>query len=424
MPSGLSRESKNPHCPFRRHEKGKMEKGEKVALLAIGVNLLLFAIKYFFSNISGSIALRADAFHSLSDVVASSTVLAGLVIAKRKSRAFPYGLYKVENLVSVAVAIAILYAGYHIAAEAFRGEATQLQNVWATIASILCAMAVALTYSVYAGRVGRRINSPSLIADAKHIGIDMFAGAAVLAGLLGSLAGLHLDRISAFVVVMIIVWSGVRIFLDGIRVLLDASLDYATLSLAEKLILSEPRVMAIEHLTGRNSGRYKFIEANILVKAHELDKAAFIANRIAATISKQIKNVDRVLIHFEPSKKETLVYALPLKSPDPPQLSEHFGEAPCFALITVGISERRPMKHEILINPFTDIAQGKGIQVAEFLIQHAVDGVITRESFSGKGPYYVFANAAVDSFQTRAETPEKALAELGLIVAESEPHEA
>ncbi len=401
-----------------------MEKGEKVALLAIGVNLLLFAIKYFFSNISGSIALRADAFHSLSDVVASSTVLAGLVIAKRKSRAFPYGLYKVENLVSVAVAIAILYAGYHIAAEAFRGEATQLQNVWATIASILCAMAVALTYSVYAGRVGRRINSPSLIADAKHIGIDMFAGAAVLAGLLGSLAGLHLDRISAFVVVMIIVWSGVRIFLDGIRVLLDASLDYATLSLAEKLILSEPRVMAIEHLTGRNSGRYKFIEANILVKAHELDKAAFIANRIAATISKQIKNVDRVLIHFEPSKKETLVYALPLKSPDPPQLSEHFGEAPCFVLITVGISERRPMKHEILINPFTDIAQGKGIQVAEFLIQHAVDGVITRESFSGKGPYYVFANAAVDSFQTRAETPEKALAELGLIVAESEPHEA
>ncbi len=69
-----------------------MEKGEKVALLAIGVNLLLFAIKYFFSDLSGSIALKADAFHSLSDVVASSTVLGGLVIAKRKTRSFPYGL--------------------------------------------------------------------------------------------------------------------------------------------------------------------------------------------------------------------------------------------------------------------------------------------------------------------------------------------
>lgn len=39
-----------------------MEKGEKVALLAIGVNLLLFGIKYFFSALSGSIALKADAF--------------------------------------------------------------------------------------------------------------------------------------------------------------------------------------------------------------------------------------------------------------------------------------------------------------------------------------------------------------------------
>ena len=398
-----------------------MEKGEKVALLAIGVNLLLFAIKYFFSEMSGSIALRADAFHSLSDVVASSTVLGGLFIAKRKSRSFPYGLYKVENLASVVVALAILYAGYEIAVEAIHGGTVELQNVGATIASVLCAMGVAFIYSTYATRVGRKINSPSLVADAKHIGVDMFAGAAVLAGLVGSLAGVDLDRVSAFIVVAIIVWSGGKILSDGIRVLLDASLDYNTLSQAEKLILAEPRVMAIEHLTGRNSGSYKFIEANIILKAHELDKAAFIANRIAATISEQIKNVDRVLIHFEPIKKETLVYALPLQDAIQQQISDHFGEAPCFALITVSIKDRKPIAQEILVNPFTHVKQGKGIRVAEFLIEHAVDAVITKESFAGKGPYYVFSNAAVDRFQTRADTAEKALAELGLVAEESNP---
>lgn len=398
-----------------------MEKGEKVALLAIGVNLLLFAIKYFFSDLSGSIALKADAFHSLSDVVASSTVLGGLVIAKRKTRSFPYGLYKVENLASVGVALAILYAGYEIAMDAIHGDAVELQNVGATMASVLCAMGVAFAYSAYATRVGREINSPSLVADAKHIGVDIFAGAAVLAGLAGSLAGLDLDRVSAFIVVAIIVWAGGKILSDGIRVLLDASLDYPTLSLAEKLILAEPRVMAIEHLTGRNSGRYKFIEANILLKAHELDKAAFIANRIAASISGQIKNVDRVLIHYEPIRKETLVYALPLQDARQQRISDHFGEAPCFALITVGIKERKPVAQEILVNPFTHVKHGKGIRVAEFLIQHAVDAVITRESFAGKGPFYVFSNAAVDSFQTQADTPEKALAELGLAAAESSP---
>jgi divalent metal cation (Fe/Co/Zn/Cd) transporter len=47
------------------------------ARLAIGVNLVLFGMKYLFAFLSGSIALKAEAFHSLSDVIASCTVFAG-----------------------------------------------------------------------------------------------------------------------------------------------------------------------------------------------------------------------------------------------------------------------------------------------------------------------------------------------------------
>jgi len=391
-----------------------MKKGEKVALLAIGVNLLLFAIKYVFSDLSGSIALKADAFHSLSDVVASSTVLGGLFIAKRKTRLFPYGLYKVENLASVVVALAILYAGYEIAMEAMHGEAIELQNVGAAIASVLCAIIVSFLYSSYATRVGRQINSPSLVADAKHISVDMFASAAVLVGLLSSFAGVKLDRVSAFVVVAIIAWSGGKILIDGIRVLLDASLDYQTLSLAEKLIVAEPQVMSIQNLMGRNSGRYRFIEANIHLKVHELDRASFIANRISDSIAKQIKHVDRVLIHYEPMQKKNLIYAMPLEDDTRQQISNHFGEAPYFGLTTVRIKDHNIIGQEVLANPFTQIEHGKGILVAEFLIRHSVDVVVTKECFTGRGPYYVFSNAAVENFQTQADTLEKALAHLGI----------
>jgi Co/Zn/Cd efflux system component len=58
-----------------------MGKGQKVALLAIGVNLLLFGLKYLFGGLSGSIALQAEAFHSLSDVIASSTDWRSLKLA-------------------------------------------------------------------------------------------------------------------------------------------------------------------------------------------------------------------------------------------------------------------------------------------------------------------------------------------------------
>ena len=391
-----------------------MEKGEKVAALAVGIHLVLFGIKYIFSTLSGSIALKADAFHSLSDVVASSTVFVGLIIAKRKTKSFPYGLYKVENLVSVMVALAIFYAGYEIVMEATKGIAVELQNIWLTIASVLCIIAITYGYSRYATKVGTEINSPSLIADAKHIGVDMFSSAMVLVVLLSSFAGVNLDRISAFIIVVIIAWSGGKILIDGIRVLLDASLDYKTLSIAEKLILAEPRVMEIRHLMGRNSGRYKFIEADIFLKTHDLEKAHFIANQIEANIKRQIKNVDRVLIHYEPSKKENFIYAIPLTDANRHGISIHFGEAPYFGLITVRIKDKKAIDQKIVENPFTQIERGKGILVAEFLNKHQIDVIITKESFEGKGPYYVFSNAAVDNLLTEEETVEKALESIGI----------
>ena len=198
-----------------------MEKSQKVALLAIGVNLVLFGLKYLFGGLSGSIALMAEAFHSLSDVIASSTVFAGLIIARRKTRSFPYGLYKVENLVSVIVALAILYAGYQIAGEAVKGGASELQNLWITIASVVCAMAITYGFSRYEARVGAEIESPSLIADARHMWVDMLANAVVLAGLLSNLAGFNLDRIAAFIVVFFIAWAGATILIDGVRVLIS-----------------------------------------------------------------------------------------------------------------------------------------------------------------------------------------------------------
>jgi cation diffusion facilitator family transporter len=391
-----------------------MEKGQKVALLAIGINLVLFGIKYFFAALSGSIALKAEAFHSLSDVIASSTVFAGLILARRKTRSFPYGLYKVENLVSVIVALAIFYAGYEIALEALKGGASSLQNLGITIVSVFGAMVITFGFSRYEARVGAEIGSPSLIADARHMWVDMLANAVVLAGLLSSLAGFNLDRIAAFIVVFFIAWAGGKILIDGVRVLLDASLDYATLSSAEKLILDEPQVTEIQNLMGRNSGRYKFIEANIVLKTHDLGKANFIAHRIEANIKRQIKNVDRVLIHFQPTLKENLVYAFPLKDVSQTQISPHFGEAPYFLLVKVRIQNKKVLEHKTIENPFTQVEQGKGILVAEFLNKYFIDVIVTKESFDGKGPFYVFSSTAVENIRTKGESIDEALGEIGI----------
>jgi divalent metal cation (Fe/Co/Zn/Cd) transporter len=73
----------------------------KVAIYSCLVNAALMVAKYFLGEASGSLALKADAIHSLADVVSSLTIFLGIVIADRKTKIFPQGLYKVENLVAM-----------------------------------------------------------------------------------------------------------------------------------------------------------------------------------------------------------------------------------------------------------------------------------------------------------------------------------
>ena len=121
-----------------------------------------------------------------------------------------------------------------------------------------------------------------------------------------------------------------------------------------------------------------------------------------------------MLIHYEPMKKEDLLYALPLVDAKQQRISHHFGEAPYFALVTVSIKDKKVKKQEIISNPFTQVEQGKGILVAEFLNKYSIDVVITKETFEGKGPFYVFSNAAVDNLQTESKSIEEALDEIGI----------
>ena len=71
---------------------------------------------------------------------------------------------------------------------------------------------------------------------------------------------------AALIIVVLIAWVGVKIAVDAIRVLLDASLDFKTLTTIREIILENPQVSKINVLTGRNSGRFKFIEADLALK--------------------------------------------------------------------------------------------------------------------------------------------------------------
>ncbi len=389
-----------------------MDQSEKIGLFSVGINSSLVLIKVILAYLSGSVALVADAIHSLSDVISSATVLAGIKISKRKSTRFPYGLYKVENLVCLISALFIFFAGYAIVQTVlFKEESLKAEFLPYAMAGVLVTMAITFFFSRYELREGERIGSPSLIADAQHIRTDMFSSAVILCGLVGGLFHWPLDKVAALVVVVLVFRAGFTIFLDAIRVLLDASLDFESMDKVKTAILSHPQVTSIHSLRGRNSGRFKFIEADIGLRVRELERAHHVSQQIEAEISKSVPNVDRVLIHYEPEKKDIRVCAIPLQE-DKVSLSDHFGEAPYYYIVQMRERDRSIIEERILTNPFKHEEKGKGLKVSNWLLQQSVDTVYNSKSLEGKGPGYVLSDADVEIVITETKQLGKILQEL------------
>jgi len=74
---------------------------ERWGWYSVALNVVLASLHAVIAAASGSLAVAAEFVHNLIDLAAAVAVLAGLKLAARKSRAFPYGLYKVENLVAL-----------------------------------------------------------------------------------------------------------------------------------------------------------------------------------------------------------------------------------------------------------------------------------------------------------------------------------
>ena len=162
-----------------------MEQSEKIGLYSVGTNLLLVGIKYGLALLSGSMALVADAIHSATDVISSATVFAGIKLSKRKSKNFPYGLYKVENFVSLLSSILIFLAGYEIVHTVFfKPQTLKTQFLPYAMVGVLVTLGITYAFSRYEMRQGKAIGSPSLMADAQHIRTDMLSSAVILAGLM------------------------------------------------------------------------------------------------------------------------------------------------------------------------------------------------------------------------------------------------
>ena len=99
----------------------------KIAGLAFLLNLILTLVKVPLAILTGSLAITASAIDSGTDAVASLVIYGGVRLSTRKTRSFPLGLYKLENVASVTISLFIFIAGYEIVKQIFSSSDSLVQ---------------------------------------------------------------------------------------------------------------------------------------------------------------------------------------------------------------------------------------------------------------------------------------------------------
>jgi cation diffusion facilitator family transporter len=275
--------------------------------LSVASNSLLIAIKVAAGAITGSIAILTEAVHSLIDLLASVIALASVRKADEPADVeHPYGHEKLENLAATIEGMLIL-----VGAGVIIYEATHRLVVGAHVDTVglgIAVMAVSalanFTISGYLGRRAKALESPALEGDAAHLRTDAFTSLGVLFGLiLVEVTGENaFDSITALVVAVAIVGSGLRIITRSSRDLVDEALPVAEMDRIEAAIRSSrtPEVAGYHRLRARRAGSRRYVDLHVQFRSGtSLERAHEQAHAMRSAIESVLPAAD-VLIHVEP----------------------------------------------------------------------------------------------------------------------------
>lgn len=278
--------------------------GRLSGITGILCNVLLFAGKLAVGILSGSVSITADAMNNLSDAASSIVTLIGFKLAERPAdEEHPYGHARYEYLSGLAVAAMILIIGFELAKTSVEKiiHPEAVAFTLPTLLVLLVSIAVKLWLSVFNGRLGKHIDSGTLMATAADSRNDVISTAAVLAaGLVEYFTTWRVDGYIGLAVALFILYSGVMMAKDTISPLLGEAASPELRKLIVQILESEPRVLGYHDLMVHDYGpgqRFASLHVEMDQKEDPLLCHELIDNLERSCLQKH--NV-HLVIHYDP----------------------------------------------------------------------------------------------------------------------------
>jgi cation diffusion facilitator family transporter len=248
--------------PARRDDTAERHQANRaVAVSAAGLALTGLA-ELIAAILTGSVGLLGDAIHNLADVSTSAVVFLGFRLSRRPaSERYPYGLDRAEDLAGIGIAVVIWASAVFAGWESVRKllDHGRTDHVALGIAGAVLGIVGNQVVARYKLATGKRINSATLIADARHSWLDALSSAGALAGLIAVAVGQRWgDPVAGIAVTLFICHVGYEVTKD-VAVRLADSVDPAVIQAAEAAAGSVAGVIHA-HARARWAGRTLRVE--------------------------------------------------------------------------------------------------------------------------------------------------------------------
>ena len=297
-------ERRIPHADDTKDKAVRSAYGKAASVVGIGCNALLFAGKLAAGTLSGSVAITADAVNNLSDASSSIISLLGFKLADRPADAdHPYGHGRYEYLSGLMVAVMILVIGVELMKSSAQKiiAPTPVSFSWVTVGVLAASIAVKLWMAMFNRRIGRKIDSQTLIATADDSRNDVISTAAVLAAtLIAHFTGLTLDGYMGAAVALFILVSGFGLVRDTIDPMLGQAATPEQVKAIRQKIMGYPGVLGTHDLMVHDYGPGRvFASVHVEMAA---DEDPLLSHEVIDNIERDFLAQDRIhlVVHYDP----------------------------------------------------------------------------------------------------------------------------
>lgn len=286
-----------------------MRQAERIAAGSIALGLVVLALKLAAWWVTGSAALFSDAAESVVNVAASAAAFIALRLAARPADAdHPYGHDKAEFFAAVIEGVLIVVAALVILQHAWHTAQTPgpIDAPLLGIALNAAAGALNLVWGLVLVRTARRLRSPALAADGRHLLSDVVTSVGVLAGFgLAVATGIWwIDPLLAAATALYILVSGTMVIRSSVGGLMDEAPAADIVARIRTLVGAHAEGAIEAHdMRTRHAGRLTFLEFHLVVPAlMTVADAHEICDRIEAALKTEMEGLV-ITIHVEPEGK-------------------------------------------------------------------------------------------------------------------------